>query len=58
MEQIVAAVKQNAGPISVDGGRFSMGGQTETQGALINAGSAYRNSDRNGLMVLNWEWIN
>ncbi len=34
VEQIVAAVKENAGPISVGGGRFSMGGQTATQGAL------------------------
>ena len=32
--QIVAAVKHHPGPISIGGGRFSMGGQTATAGAL------------------------
>jgi FAD/FMN-containing dehydrogenase len=32
--QIVAAVKQHTGPISIGGGRFSMGGQTATENAL------------------------
>lgn len=31
---IVEAVKQHAGPISIGGGRFSMGGQTATEQAL------------------------
>ncbi len=31
---IVAAVRQTTGPISIGGGRFSMGGQTATEGAL------------------------
>ena len=34
VEEIVAAVKTHAGPISVGGGRYSMGGQTATPGAL------------------------
>jgi hypothetical protein len=34
VEQIVAAVKGHEGPISVGGGRYSMGGQTATHGAL------------------------
>ena len=34
IEEIVAAVKSHAGPISVGGGRYSMGGQTATAGAL------------------------
>lgn len=34
LEQIVAAVKHHPGPISIGGGRFSMGGQTATDGAL------------------------
>src|SRR5579862_1588596 len=33
-DQIVEAVKIHPGPISVGGGRFSMGGQTATEGAL------------------------
>jgi FAD/FMN-containing dehydrogenase len=33
-EEIVAAVRSHAGPISVGGGRYSMGGQTATEGAL------------------------
>ncbi|HEU4996986.1 MAG TPA: FAD-binding oxidoreductase [Gemmatimonadaceae bacterium] len=31
---IVAAVRSHAGPISIGGGRYSMGGQTATRGAL------------------------
>ena len=34
LQQIVAAVKNHPGPISIGGGRFSMGGQTATDGAL------------------------
>ena len=34
-EEIVAAVKQHAGPISIGGARHSMGGQTATDGALF-----------------------
>jgi FAD/FMN-containing dehydrogenase len=34
VEEIVAAVKSHEGPISVGGGRYSMGGQTATPGAL------------------------
>lgn len=34
IEQIVAEVKANPCPISIGGGRFSMDGQTATQGAL------------------------
>ena len=34
LQQIVAAVKNRPGPISIGGGRFSMGGQTATEGAL------------------------
>ena len=34
LQQIVAAVKNHPGPISIGGGRFSMGGQTATEGAL------------------------
>lgn len=33
-KQIVAAVKTHAGPISIGGGRYSMGGQTATERAL------------------------
>jgi FAD/FMN-containing dehydrogenase len=32
--QIVQAVRTTSGPISIGGGRFSMGGQTATEGAL------------------------
>lgn len=32
--QIIHAVRTHAGPISVGGGRYSMGGQTATEGAL------------------------
>jgi FAD/FMN-containing dehydrogenase len=32
--EIVAAVRQTSGPISIGGGRYSMGGQTATEGAL------------------------
>jgi FAD/FMN-containing dehydrogenase len=32
--EIVAAVRGHPGPISIGGGRFSMGGQTATEGAL------------------------
>lgn len=34
IEQIVVEVKTHTGPISIGGGRFSMGGQTATEGAL------------------------
>src|SRR5262245_31836591 len=34
VEEIVQAVKTHPGPISVGGGRYSMGGQTATPGAL------------------------
>ena len=34
IEQIVAEVRAHPGPISIGGGRFSMGGQTATEGAL------------------------
>jgi FAD/FMN-containing dehydrogenase len=34
IEQIVAEVKAHPGPVSIGGGRFSMGGQTATEGAL------------------------
>jgi FAD/FMN-containing dehydrogenase len=34
VEEIVAAVRTHGGPISVGGGRYSMGGQTATTGAL------------------------
>jgi FAD/FMN-containing dehydrogenase len=34
VEEIVTAVKSHGGPISVGGGRYSMGGQTATPGAL------------------------
>jgi FAD/FMN-containing dehydrogenase len=34
VEEVVAAVKSTRGPISIGGGRFSMGGQTATDGAL------------------------
>jgi FAD/FMN-containing dehydrogenase len=33
-EQIINAVKNNPGPISIGGGRYSMGGQTATEKAL------------------------
>ena len=32
--QVIAAVRSHDGPISIGGGRFSMGGQTATDGAL------------------------
>ena len=32
--EIVAAVRGTSGPVSIGGGRFSMGGQTATEGAL------------------------
>jgi FAD/FMN-containing dehydrogenase len=34
IDEIVAAVKSHAGPVSIGGGRYSMGGQTGTLGAL------------------------
>lgn len=34
IDEIVAAVKTHQGPISIGGGRYSMGGQTATEGAL------------------------
>lgn len=34
LEEIVAAVRSNAGPLSIGGGRYSMGGQTATDNAL------------------------
>ena len=34
VDEIVAAVRSHAGPISIGGGRYSMGGQTATTGAL------------------------
>jgi len=34
VEEIVTAVRDRAGPISIGGGRYSMGGQTATPGAL------------------------
>jgi FAD/FMN-containing dehydrogenase len=34
LAQIVTAVKQHSGPVSIGGGRFSMGGQTATDDAL------------------------
>lgn len=34
LQQIIDAVRQNAGPISIAGGRYSMGGQTASAGAL------------------------
>jgi FAD/FMN-containing dehydrogenase len=34
VEEIVAIVKSHAGPISIGGGRYSMGGQTATDGAV------------------------
>jgi FAD/FMN-containing dehydrogenase len=33
-EEIVAAVRDHPGPIAIGGGRYSMGGQTATEGAL------------------------
>jgi FAD/FMN-containing dehydrogenase len=33
-EEIVTAIKNNPGPISIGGGRYSMGGQTATENAL------------------------
>ncbi len=33
-EEVVAAVRSHAGPVSIGGGRYSMGGQTATGGAL------------------------
>jgi FAD/FMN-containing dehydrogenase len=34
LEEIVAAVRDHDGPISIGGGRYSMGGQTATRGTL------------------------
>lgn len=34
IDEIVAAVTSHAGPISIGGGRYSMGGQTATEGAI------------------------
>jgi FAD/FMN-containing dehydrogenase len=34
IEEIVAAIRDHDGPVSIGGGRFSMGGQTATEGAL------------------------
>jgi FAD/FMN-containing dehydrogenase len=34
LDDIVAAVRDSRGPISIGGGRYSMGGQTATEGAL------------------------
>jgi FAD/FMN-containing dehydrogenase len=34
VDEIVDAVKTHSGPISIGGGRYSMGGQTATEGAL------------------------
>jgi FAD/FMN-containing dehydrogenase len=34
VEEIVAIVKSHSGPISIGGGRYSMGGQTATDGAI------------------------
>jgi FAD/FMN-containing dehydrogenase len=34
VDEIVAAVRAHPGPVSVGGGRYSMGGQTATEGAL------------------------
>lgn len=34
VEEIAAAVRAHAGPIAIGGGRYSMGGQTATEGAL------------------------
>ncbi|QKE65373.1 FAD-binding oxidoreductase [Aquipseudomonas campi] len=34
LQQIIDAVRQHAGPISIAGGRYSMGGQTASAGAL------------------------
>ena len=34
VEEIVAIVKSHAGPISIGGGRYSMGGQTATDGGI------------------------
>jgi FAD/FMN-containing dehydrogenase len=34
LEQIVTALKNHSGPVSIGGGRFSMGGQTASEGAL------------------------
>ncbi len=34
LEQIVAEVKAHSGPVSIGGGRYSMGGQTATENAL------------------------
>ena len=33
-DEVIAAVRSHAGPISIGGGRYSMGGQTATGGAL------------------------
>lgn len=33
-EEIVAAVREHPGPVAIGGGRYSMGGQTATEGAL------------------------
>jgi len=34
IDEIVAAVRSHAGPVSIGGGRYSMGGQTATVGAI------------------------
>jgi FAD/FMN-containing dehydrogenase len=34
IDEIVAAVRAHPGPVSIGGGRYSMGGQTATEGAL------------------------
>ena len=34
VDEIVEAVRQHTGPISIGGGRYSMGGQTATEGSL------------------------
>jgi FAD/FMN-containing dehydrogenase len=34
VEEVVTAVKSASGPVSIGGGRFSMGGQTATDGAI------------------------
>src|SRR5688500_17441647 len=34
IEEIVDAVRKHPGPIAIGGGRYSMGGQTATEGAL------------------------
>ena len=45
IEEIQAAVRESKGPVSIGGGRFSMGGQTATENAVQHGvkieGSAY-----------------